>query len=167
MTTPSKPDDELDDEERELIRRHRENKAQPDATSQPTARLTPTADKGTPMAAELVTADALPGSSRATARRKRTIIIVCVAVVLLAGLGIGLGISLSGGTKSGFYNMQTLANSVQQQINTNPNYEIGDTVEGCSMVSGQTAECTISDLAGGTSGITVLISADGNSWTQQ
>lgn len=113
-----------------------------------------------------------PAVAAADDKRRRRIIIAVAAVLVLAGGGTGLAIALTSGSssssKGGFYNMTTLEQSVQSQLNTDPNMPIGATVDSCSMVSGNTAECIIgSGIDGNTQGITVLISADGQSWTQQ
>lgn len=102
-------------------------------------------------------------------RRKRNLIIAAVAVVVLAGAGIGLALGLSGSSHptTGYYNMTTLKNSVQSQVNTDPSMPLGATVLSCSMAGKQTATCEIGTLGGQTQGITVLISNDGQSWTQQ
>jgi hypothetical protein len=149
--------DALDDDERELIRKHRESKGQPD-------------DGG--RADHEQHAD----SSRGSAKKKRTILIVSVAVVVLAGLGIGLGIGLGGSPggspTNGFYNMSTLAQSVQSSVQQaainggGPGYS-DSTVTGCSMSGAHTAICILNNGAMGTGSVTVLISNDGSTWSQQ
>jgi hypothetical protein len=113
----------------------------------------------------------------AAARRSRRHTIAAIAAVLAVALGclIGVLVTSGGGSKGGFYNMTTLAKSVQSQVGQDSAYGTDPVVEGCSIVTAQTAQCIISpgfgndygDTGGQTQGITVSIAANGQSWTQQ
>lgn len=69
-------------------------------------------------------------------------------------------------TKPGFYNMNTLEQSVQQQVNVSSQFDPGASVQSCDMTGSNTASCIISDL-GQTESINVIISNNGNTWAQQ
>lgn len=159
---PQQYGDELDNYERELIRKHRESKAHPDPASLPNAGWTPTVQVGGQAADGSAApapapAHASPGSAHAWLTKKFLIIAGIVVVLAIGGIIAGLMLT---GSRGGFYDMNTLQQSVQSQVD---NREPGAVVESCSMASGNTALCEVTDN-GDNQGVTITISADGQSW---
>jgi hypothetical protein len=101
---------------------------------------------------------------------KKRVIGAVIGVSALAG---GIGVAACGSSAppapTGFHNMNTLQNSVEQQSDQKlAQNGSGEVVTGvtCVLTSPNVASCAIQGTGGDSTNITVAIAANGNSWVE-